>query len=259
MGSGKSQTRGVQLTEQRPISIQLLGNDPRVMAEAARYQVDQGADIIDINMGCPAKKVLQQAAGSALLADEARVAEIVRRVVLAAAPTPVTLKIRTGVDIHQRNAVRIAKIAEEAGIALLAIHGRTRADKFMGQAEYDTIAQVVQSVSIPVIANGDITTPEQALAVFAHTQAAGIMIGRGANGRPWFFSQIIHFLTTGQHLASPSETEVLQIIHQHQNEVLALYGHERGERIFRKHLGFYGQQLRVKLVDVTTNLCTKKG
>ncbi len=245
LGSGKSQTRTVQANEPTPIAIQLLGNDPQMMAQAARHQVAQGAHIIDLNMGCPAKKVAQQAAGSALLNNEPLVAEILRAVVTAVTPTPVTLKIRTGVDQQQRNAVQIARIAQEAGIALLTVHGRTKADKFLGQAEYDTIAEVVQAVEIPVIANGDIDTPEIAQAVLKYTQAQGIMIGRGANGRPWLFQQIAHYLDTGEHLPDPDIAIIYQMIQQHYLASKTFYGDEKGRRIFRKHLNWYAERLNL--------------
>lgn len=245
LGSGKSQKRTVQQNESAPIAIQLLGNDPQMMAQAAQHQVAQGAHIIDLNMGCPAKKVAQQIAGSALLSNETRVAEILNAVVKAVASTPVTLKIRTGVDVHQRNAVRIARLAQEAGIALLTVHGRTKADKFLGQAEYDTIAEVVQAVEIPVIANGDINSPESAKTVLAHTKAQGIMIGRAANGRPWLFQQIAHYLSTGEHLPDPETETIYHIIRQHYSASTAFYGEEKGARIFRKHLAWYANRLNL--------------
>ena len=239
LGTGKSQTRTVQANEIAPIAIQLLGNHPQTMAQAAQHLVAQGAHIIDINMGCPAKKVARHSAGSALLADESLVANILAAVVSAIPHTPVTLKIRTGVDSQHRNAVSIAHIAQDAGIALLTVHGRTKADKFLGQAEYDTSAKVVQAVQIPVIANGDITTPEQAKRILDHTQAQGIMIGRGVNGRPWLFQQIAHYLSSGEHLPDPSPERKQSIIDQHRRAVLAFYGEEKGERLFRKHLVWY--------------------
>lgn len=243
MGRDKSTFRTVQRDEVAPIAIQLLGNNPQDMAQAAKAQVDAGADVIDINMGCPAKKVCAVAAGSALLANEGLVADICRAVVQAVPHTPVTLKIRTGSQVSHKNAVCIAKIAENEGIQLLSIHGRTREDKFLGQAEYDTIAQVVQSVAIPVLANGDIDTPQKARQVLAHTQAAGIMVGRAANGRPWWFAQTAHFLITGEGLPEPDQQVIHEVIHRHVCAMHQFYGEVIGVRMARKHLAWYAPYL----------------
>lgn len=243
MGRDKSTFRTVQRDEVAPIAIQLLGNNPQDMAQAAKAQVDAGADVIDINMGCPAKKVCAVAAGSALLANEGLVADICRAVVQAVPLTPVTLKIRTGSQASHKNALTIAKIAENEGIQLLSIHGRTREDKFLGQAEYDTIAQVVQSVAIPVLANGDIDTPQKARQVLAHTQAAGIMVGRAANGRPWWFAQTAHFLITGEGLPEPDQQVIHEVIHRHVCAMHQFYGEVIGVRMARKHLAWYAPYL----------------
>jgi len=218
--------------------VQIAGADPRMMADAARLNADEGAQIIDINMGCPAKKVCNVAAGSALLSDEALVARILEAVV-AAVEVPVTLKIRTGPDPSRRNAVRIARIAESAGVQLLAVHGRTRACGFRGQAEFDTVAEVKASVGIPVIANGDIDTPEQAARVLAHTRADGIMIGRAAHGRPWIFREFLFFLNEGRKPAPPAAGEMRAVALEHLEGLYALYGEELGVRIARKHIGWY--------------------
>jgi tRNA-dihydrouridine synthase B len=224
-------------------SAQIIGTDPKHMAEAARFNVERGAAIIDINMGCPAKKVCAVAAGSALLKDEALVKRILDAVIAAVA-VPVTLKMRTGWDAHNRNAVTIARIAAQAGIAALAVHGRTRACKFEGEAEYETIRQIKQAVSIPVMANGDIDTPEQALAVLALTQADAVMIGRGAQGNPWLFSQIRHFLKTGKRLAKPSLKAIHQVLLEHLDKLYGFYGKNSGVRIARKHVGWYFEHLK---------------
>ncbi len=239
MGRDKSQFRGVQQQEQAPIAIQLLGNNPQDMAEAAKAQVAAGADIIDINMGCPAKKVCAVAAGSALLDNERLVAQILAAVVQAVPTTPVTLKIRTGTHRDNKNAKQIAVIAEAEGIQMLSVHGRTRDDKFSGSAEYETIAELVQSVSIPVLANGDIDTPEKAQQVLQHTQAAGVMVGRAANGRPWWFGQAAHYLSTGESLAEPSKQVIHEVIHRHVCELHQFYGEFIGVRMARKHLAWY--------------------
>lgn len=245
MGRDKSLFRGVQQQEQAPIAIQLLGNNPQDMAQAAKAQVDAGADVIDINMGCPAKKVCAVAAGSALLANEGLVADICRAVVQAVPDTPVTLKIRTGSTALYKNALAVAKIAENEGIQLLSVHGRTREDKFLGQAEYETIAEVVQSVSIPVLANGDIDTPHKAQQVLAHTQAAGIMVGRAANGRPWWFQQAAHFLNTGESLPEPDPQVIHKVIHRHVCAMHQFYGEVMGVRMARKHLAWYTPYLNL--------------
>jgi len=247
MGRDKSQFRGVQSQEQAPIAIQLLGNNPQDMAEAAKMQVAAGADIIDINMGCPAKKVCAVAAGSALLDNERLVAQILAAVVQAVPTTPVTLKIRTGTQASQKNAKQIAKIAENEGIQLLSVHGRTREDKFSGQVEYDTIAQVVQSVTIPVLANGDIDTPQRAEQILRYTQAAGVMVGRAANGRPWWFKQSIQYLTTGKLLPEPDQQVIHEVIHKHVCAMHQFYGEVMGVRMARKHLAWYAPCLELTM------------
>jgi tRNA-dihydrouridine synthase B len=208
------------------------------MANAARLNADEGAQIIDINMGCPAKKVCNVAAGSALLSDEPLVAKIIEAVV-AAVQVPVSLKIRTGPDPARRNALRIARIAESAGVRLIAVHGRTRACGFRGEAEFDTVAEVKAGVRIPVIANGDIGTPEAAARVLALTGADGIMIGRAAHGRPWIFREILHFLNEGKRLPPPAAAEMRAVALEHLEGIYALYGEELGLRIARKHIGWY--------------------
>ncbi len=224
--------------EPEPRVVQIAGAEPQMLAEAARLNVERGAHIIDINMGCPAKKVCRRQAGSALLADEPLVGRILGAVV-AAVDVPVTLKIRTGPDPAQRNAVRIAHIAENAGITALAVHGRTRSDAYRGHAEYDTIAEVVSRTSLPVLANGDITTPQAAGRVLEYTGASGLMIGRAAQGRPWLFREISHFLTHGCELPPPSADEVHAIMRRHLQDLHAFYGEYTGVRIARKHLGWY--------------------
>ena len=240
--SGKTLRRTDHRGESGPIVVQIAGADPAQMAAAARLNVDRGAEIIDINMGCPAKKVCNVAAGSALLRDEARVAAIVRAVV-AAVDVPVTLKIRTGWSPAQRNATAIARIAEDAGIAALAVHGRTRACGFVGPVEYDTIRAVKSTVAIPVIANGDIATPQAARSVLAHTGADALMIGRAAQGRPWIFREIRQFLDCGVVPLPPTVAETRALILAHLQEHYALYGAELGVRIARKHLGWYARDL----------------
>ncbi|KAF1003982.1 MAG: putative tRNA-dihydrouridine synthase [Luteibacter sp.] len=226
--------------EPEPISVQIAGYDPGMLAEAARYNADNGAQIVDINMGCPAKKVCNVWSGSALLQDEPLVGRILHAVV-AAVDIPVTLKIRTGWDRDHRNALTIARIAQDAGIAALAVHGRTRADKYEGDAEYATIAAVKASVSIPVLANGDIITPAKAREVLAVTGADAVMIGRGAQGRPWIFREIAHHLKTGGFLPEPTPTEVRDILLGHLEHLYAFYGEVMGVRIARKHLGWYAK------------------
>ncbi|MCI4411288.1 MAG: tRNA dihydrouridine synthase DusB [Thiotrichales bacterium] len=249
MGTDKSTFRTVQMYEKAPIAIQLLGNNPQDMARAAQAQVAAGAHIIDINMGCPAKKVCAVAAGSALLDNEPLVAAICQAVVQAVPEAVVTLKMRTGALRDHKNAVAIARIAANSGVQLLSVHGRTREDKFLGEAEYDTIAEVVHAVSIPVLANGDITCPEKAQQVLKHTQAAGIMIGRGANGRPWLFSQIAHYLATNQQLPEPDLKTIHQVIHKHVQAMHQFYGDFIGVRMARKHLVWYAPYLRMSLVQ----------
>lgn len=228
-----------------PHSVQIVGSEPAMMAEAARLCVANGAAIVDINMGCPAKKVCNKAAGSALLRDEQLVASILATVV-AAVDVPVTLKIRTGWDSNHRNAVAIARIAESSGIQMLAVHGRTRACRFQGKAEYDTIAAVKQAVSIPVVANGDITDSDTAIAVLAHTRADGIMIGRGAQGSPWLFRQITAALA-GDDANEPGYAEKTQCMHDHIQALHDFYGEHHGLRIARKHAGWYLDKLGLDL------------
>ena len=223
--------------------VQIVGTDPLKMADAARYNAQNGAHIIDINMGCPAKKVCAVAAGSALLKNEALVRKILDAVV-SAIDIPVTLKIRTGWDRQNRNAVQIAKIAEQSGIASLAVHGRTRACKFNGEAEYETIRQVKQSVNIPVIANGDINTPDKALWVLETTGADAIMIGRGAQGNPWLFAQVNQFLRFGKQLEKPSIKMVQKTLINHLERLYGFYGNTMGVNIARKHIGWYFSHLK---------------
>ncbi|MDP1771477.1 MAG: tRNA dihydrouridine synthase DusB [Methylobacter sp.] len=234
-------------------SVQILGTDPQLMAEAAKLNVQRGAQIIDINMGCPAKKVCSVAAGSALMRDEALVKRILDAVVNAV-DIPVTLKIRTGWDLHNRNAVEIAQIAENAGIAALTIHGRTRACKFEGQAEHETVKNVKQSINIPVIANGDIDSPEQAQFVLHSTGADAIMIGRGAQGNPWLFSQISHFINHGEHLEKPTITNIHNIIITHLDKLYSFYGNTSGVRIARKHIAWYFKHLESVTQDTKSNI-----
>ena len=240
--SRKTRLRMDHAGEPGPISVQIAGSDPAQLADAARFNVGHGAEIIDINMGCPAKKVCNVAAGSALLENEARVARILDAVV-AAVDVPVTLKIRTGPAPERRNAVRIARIAEAAGVQMLAIHGRTRACMFEGDAEYETIAEVKSQVRIPVIANGDVRTPEEARRVLAATGADGIMIGRAAQGRPWLFREIAHYLETGERLAPPAPAEQGAVLIEHLEGLDSLYGDEHGARVARKHIGWAVREL----------------
>lgn len=226
--------------ESAPISVQIAGGDAEMLAHAARLNQDQGAQIIDINMGCPAKKVCNKAAGSALMRDEKLVGEILDAVV-SAVDIPVTLKIRTGWDKDNRNAINIAKMAESAGVQALAIHGRTRACAYKGEAEYDTIRQVKKAISIPVFANGDITCPEKAKQVLDYTQADGLLIGRAAQGRPWIFQEILHFLEHGEHQPEKKATEQCDIMLKHVSELHQFYGDVMGVRIARKHVAWYLQ------------------
>jgi len=235
--SRKTRLRLDHAGEAGPVSVQIAGADPQMLAEAARLNVAGGAQIIDINMGCPAKKVCNVHAGSALLEDEALVARILEAVV-GAVDVPVTLKIRTGPAPGRRNAVRIARIAEAAGVQALAIHGRTRACAFGGQAEYETIAEVKSRVRIPVIANGDVHTPEDAKRVLEATGADGVMVGRAAQGRPWLFREIAHYLATGEHLAPPAAREIGAVLVEHLDGLYDLYGGEHGARVARKHIGW---------------------
>ena len=229
--------------EVEPIVVQIAGSDPEWMADAARYNVDRGAQIIDINMGCPAKKVCNVAAGSALLRNEALVGQIVAAVVAAVA-VPVTLKIRTGWSVENRNAVRIARIAEDAGIAALSVHGRTRACGFTGPVEYETIRAVKQNVSVPVTANGDIDSPEKAREVLERTGADAVMVGRAAQGRPWIFREIRHYLDHGRKLPAPEVEEIREVILEHLSDHYEFYGEESGVRVARKHLSWYAAGLR---------------
>ena len=236
--SRKSTLRRARAEGETLRSVQLVGNDPIALAEAARFNADQGADIIDINMGCPAKKVCRKAAGSALLADEVLVGRILEAVV-SAVDLPVTLKIRTGTTRDHRNGVQIASIAEQSGIQMLAVHGRTRADKFNGTAEYQTIASIVAATQIPVVANGDIDSPEKAASVMALTGAAGVMIGRSAQGRPWLPGQVARFLASGCAQADPTIEQQIAIIERHVTGLHNLYGATMGVRIARKHVGWF--------------------
>ena len=237
----KSQRRLPHADDSLPISVQIAGSEPAQMAHAAQANVALGAQIIDINMGCPAKKVLKKAAGSALLRDPNLVKDILTAVV-SAVDVPVTLKIRTGWSTDQRNGLDIANIAQDAGIQALAVHGRTRACGFKGEVEYDTIAAIKQALNIPVIANGDINTAEDAAHVLCYTGADGIMIGRGAQGNPWLFQQVHHYLKHGTPLEKPSNAKVWQILEQHLYGLYSLYGEVMGPRIARKHVGWYLKQ-----------------
>ena len=240
--TAKSLRRIDHAGEVAPVAVQIAGSDPAMMADAARYNVERGAQIVDINMGCPAKKVCNVAAGSALLSDEPRVAAILASVV-GAVEGPVTLKIRTGPSPGHRNAVRIARIAEDAGIAALAVHGRTRACAFVGTVEYETIRAVKAAVAIPVIANGDVDTPQRAKAVLAATGADGLMIGRAAQGRPWIFREIAHYLATGEVLPPPTVDEARSLIVEHLHDHYGFHGEVTGVRTARKHLGWYTEAL----------------
>ena len=242
-GSAKTRRRANHEGEVAPVSVQIAGTDPQMMADAARHNVDHGAQIIDINMGCPAKKVCNVMAGSALMQNEPLVAKILAAVVAAVPDTPVTLKFRTGWDRQHKNAPTIARLAEESGIRAVAIHGRTRADQYMGEAEYDTVALVKSLVKIPVIANGDITTPQQAKFVLDYTRADGVMIGRAAQGRPWLFREIEHYLRTGAELAPPKVAEIHRTLRDHLTDLYGFYGEETGIRIARKHISWYTRGL----------------
>lgn len=234
----KSATNG----EEGLCSVQILGTEPKQMADAARLNAHRGADIIDINMGCPAKKVCSAAAGSALLKDEDLVKRILDAVVKAVT-IPVTLKIRTGWDKQHRNAITIAQIAEQAGVTAVTVHGRTRACKFNGQAEYDTIRQIKESVSLPVIANGDIDTPEKARSVLAYTGADAVMIGRATQGNPWLFRQTNEFLSSGRMLDKPDNNAIHEVLSGHLEDLYRFYGDRLGVRIARKHIAWYCRQL----------------
>jgi tRNA-dihydrouridine synthase B len=238
--SRKSQTRLDHQGEVDPISVQIAGGDPEMMATAAIMAVKHGAQIVDINMGCPAKKVCNKAAGSALMKDEVLVKDILQAVV-GSVDVPVTLKMRTGWAPEHKNAPTLALLAEQSGIAALAIHGRTRSCGYKGDVEYDTIKTIKQQVTIPVLANGDITTPQQAKQVLDYTQADGVMLGRAAQGRPWIFREVQHFLDTGQLLAAPNLQEVKDILIDHILALYDFYGEFMGVRIARKHVGWYLQ------------------
>ncbi len=238
--TSKSRHRMDHAGEPEPVSVQIAGTVPSIMADAARHNVDQGAQLIDINMGCPAKKVCNAWAGSALMRDEALVGDILEAVV-GAVDVPVTLKIRTGWAADQRNALAIARIAEAAGIQALAVHGRTRDQQYTGNAEYETMARIKAALSIPVIANGDIDSPQRAAFVLRHTGADAVMVGRAAQGRPWIFREIAHFLTTGERLPPPSLDEVRDVLLGHLQDLHAFYGELSGVRIARKHLGWYAK------------------
>jgi tRNA-dihydrouridine synthase B len=240
--SRKTRMRADHEGEVDPVSVQIAGADPAMMADAARCNVDRGAQIIDINMGCPAKKVCNTAAGSALLRDEPLVGRILDAVV-GAVDVPVTLKIRTGWSRNGRNAIRVAELAQSAGIRALAVHGRTREDAYNGEAEYETIAEVKSRVSIPVIANGDIDSPRKARRVLEYTGADAVMIGRAAQGRPWIFREIEHFLETGRELPDPDIAEMRVVLVQHLHDLHAFYGDYAGVRIARKHIGWYTRSL----------------
>ena len=231
--------------EPEPIAVQIAGTDAQMMFDAALYNIDRGAQIIDINMGCPAKKVCNKWAGSALMQDEPLALEIISAVVAACAPrnVPVTLKMRTGWAAHHKNAVVIARAAESAGVAMVAVHGRTREQGYKGLAEYDTIAEVKAALKIPVVANGDITSGEKARDVLAYTGADAVMLGRVAQGRPWIFREVAHFLATGTHLAPPLVLDVKNLLIDHLLDHYALYGEFTGVRSARKHIGWYVKSL----------------
>jgi|TARA_B110000971_G_scaffold220470_1_gene264146 tRNA-dihydrouridine synthase B len=242
-GSEKTLLRANHEGEVAPISVQIAGSDPEMMAEAAKFNMAKGAQIIDINMGCPAKKICNVMAGSALLQKEKLVEKILKAVVKSV-DIPVTLKIRTGWDKENKNATSIARIAEDSGIQALSMHGRTRACLYKGDAEYDTIADVKQIINIPVIANGDITTPEKAKFVLEYTKADAVMIGRAAQGRPWIFREIEYFLDTGKHMPPPTISEIEKTTIKHVKDLYDFYGVERGHRIARKHISWYTKGLK---------------
>ena len=243
--------------EPAPLAVQIVGSDPGRLAQAAIYNVSLGAQIIDINMGCPAKKVCGKLGGSALLSDIVLVEDILKAVV-GAVEVPVTLKIRTGPEPRNRNGLEVAKVAESCGISALAVHGRTRADRFKGQAEYETIRTICKSISLPVFANGDVTTAIQARQVLDYTGADGLMVGRGAQGNPWIFREFNHYLRTGEHLAPPPTSEVYSVMRDHLQRLHDFYGAVHGVRVARKHLGWYlkgrpnSEQLLYDLMRVRT-------
>ncbi|MDR2876306.1 MAG: tRNA dihydrouridine synthase DusB [Methylobacillus sp.] len=242
-GSAKTRRRANHEGEVEPISVQIAGADPKMMAEAARYNVDNGAQIIDINMGCPAKKICNVLAGSALLRDESLVTRILEAVVKAVPEVPVTLKTRLGWDKANRSIALVARIAEQSGIQALAIHGRTRACMYHGDAQYDLIAEVKSRAGIPIIANGDINTPEKAKQVLEQTGADAIMIGRAAQGRPWIFREMDYFLKTGMRLPQPEVAEIHDVLRDHLQDLYAFYGEETGVRVARKHISWYTKGL----------------
>ncbi len=256
----KTSRRADHTGEAAPIAVQIAGVDPQEMADAARYNIDRGAQIIDINMGCPAKKVCNVWAGSALMSNEPLAAQIVQAVVEACAPqnVPVTLKMRTGRCNSERNAVAMARMAQSAGVAMVAVHGRTREQGYQGLAEYDTVAAVKSVLSIPVVANGDIDSPQKARAVLRATGADALMVGRAAQGRPWIFREIAHFLATGQSLAPPTVSEAAAWLLDHLNDHYTLYGEYTGVRSARKHIGWAlrelpgGDQLRDRINRIDT-------
>jgi tRNA-dihydrouridine synthase B len=245
----KSRHRMSHEGEPEPRVVQLAGSDPKALATAAQLNVERGAQIIDLNMGCPAKKVCGKLCGSALLKDESLVAQLLSAVV-SAVSVPVTLKIRTGWDREHRNGVRIAQIAEECGIAALAVHGRTRADFYEGEAEYDTIREIKSSAHIPVLANGDIRTPRKAREVLLHTGADGVMLGRASHGAPWIFQSVNEYLRHGNEHSGPSRGAVRDMILRHLDSLYAFYGEETGVKIGRKHLGWYCERCLPGAVDV---------
>lgn len=240
--SKKSSTRHVDLNDPEPRAVQLLGTNAQELADAARWQQENGAHIIDLNLGCPAKKVCSVAAGSALMGKPETVADIFKAVT-DAVDIPVTVKMRTGTDLENRNALQIAQLAEAHGLQAVTIHGRTREDKFNGQAEYETIRRVKQNIGIPVIANGDINTPEQAQFVLEYTRADGIMIGRATQGYPWVFNEINHYLETGKTLPAPTLNMFFETMLEHTAGLHSLYGEMLGVRIARKHIGWYSKHL----------------
>jgi len=255
--SAKTLKRANHEGESLPRSVQIAGADPFMMAEAAKFNEAEGAEIIDINMGCPAKKVCNTLAGSALLRDEVLVTRILEATVNAVS-IPVTLKIRTGWDANHKNGILIAKIAEQSGIKALAVHGRTRSCFFKGEAEYDTIAAIKAAVNIPVIANGDIETPEKAKLVLEKTKADGLMIGRAAQGRPWIFREIVHYLKTGEFLPEPTTLEIKTILLDHLENLYQFYGEHTGAMVARKHVSWYskGQTDSARFRDLFNRLET---
>lgn len=241
-GSAKTLRRADHAGEDEPRAVQIVGSDPALLAQAARHNVARGAQIVDINMGCPAKKICNVMAGSALLRDERLVGKILEAVVRSV-NVPVTLKIRTGWDRRNKNGVAIARLAEACGIQMLSVHGRTRADLFTGEAEYDTIRAIKSAVEIPVVANGDIGSPAKAAQVLDHSSADGIMIGRAAQGNPWIFSEIAHFLATGETLPPPPISAVRATLLEHLDNLYAFYGAGVGVRVARKHISWYSKGL----------------